>query len=180
MTEANAGGLSWGHVNLNVRDLERSIAFYAELGFGVFLPGIPYLGIQREGPPAEIPKDCAAALGLAPGTRANGCILGLPGGFPMLDLTAYARAASDTAGPAGDEGDRGAPGSAGWERICLATPDLAAEVDRLGAAGVRFLTAPADDPGGLARIAICLDPDGHRIELIQIAVERWTDPTSHS
>ena len=161
--------LSWGHVNLNVRDLERSIAFYERLGFAEFLPGIAYLGITRTGPAARIPDACAAALGLAPGTRAKGCILGLPGGFPMLDLTAY-------------EGIDAAPaasgGSPGWERICLASRDLAADVARLEAGGVSFLTPPAADPDGLAQIAICLDPDGHRIELIQIAFERWPAPTS--
>jgi len=161
--------LSWGHVNLNVSDLERSIAFYEQLGFAEFLPGIAYLGITRAGSPAPIPDACARALGLAQGTRAKGCILGLPGGFPMLDLTAY-----DATGP-GDAVSGGAPG---WERICLASQDLDADVARLEGAGVPFLTKPAEDPDGLARIAVCLDPDGHRIELIQIAFERWSRPGS--
>lgn len=163
--------LSWGHVNLNVGDLERSIAFYARLGFVEFLPGIAYLGITRDGPAAEIPGACASALGLAPGTRAKGCILGLPGGFPMLDLTAY------------EGGDSIVPtkgGSAGWERICLASRNLNADVARLREGGVEFLSAPAADPDGLARIAVCLDPDGHRIELIQIAYERWPAPSQGS
>ena len=160
-------GLTWGHVNLNVADLERSIAFYEKLGFTVFLTGIAYLGITRNGPPSEIPADCAAALGLAPGTRARGCILGLPGGFPMLDLTSYEGALSEGAV---------AGGSAGWERICLASQDLEADVARLRGEGVGFITDPAEDPGGLARIAICHDPDGHRIELIQIVFDRWPRP----
>lgn len=163
--------LAWGHVNLNVRDLERSIAFYARLGFAEFMPGIAYLGITRDGPPAEIPEACAIALGLAPGTRANGCILGLPGGFPMLDLTAY---------EGGGAIDSAKGGSAGWERICLASRSLYADVARLREAGVEFLSEPAADPDGLARIAVCLDPDGHRIELIQIAFERWPAPTTGS
>lgn len=161
--------LSWGHVNLNVRDLERSIAFYEALGFSEFLPGIAYLGITRSGPPAAIPDDCAEALGLAPGTRARGCILGLPAGFPMLDLTAYEGIEPVAAASAG------APG---WERICLASRDLDGDVARLVDAGVPFLTEPAGDPGGLARIAVCTDPDGHRIELIEIAFERWPRPAS--
>jgi catechol 2,3-dioxygenase-like lactoylglutathione lyase family enzyme len=111
------------------------------------------------------------ALGLAPGTRAKGCILGLPGGFPMLDLTSYEGA--DAASPASG-------GGSGWERICLASQDLDADVARLREGGVEFLSDPAADPDGLARIAICLDPDGHRIELIQIAFERWPAPTSGS
>ncbi|MGB0621933.1 MAG: VOC family protein [Myxococcota bacterium] len=162
-----APSLSWGHVNLNVADLERSIAFYEKLGFTVFLPGIAYLGISRDGPPAEIPAACAEALGLVAGTRAKGCILGLPGGFPMLDLTSYEGALSEGAV---------AGGSAGWERICLASQDLDADVTRLRAGGIGFITDPAEDPSGLARIAVCHDPDGHRIELIQIVLERWPQP----
>ena len=171
MSDEAASPLAWGHVNLNVHDLEVSIAFYAQLGFGLFLPGIPYLGIRREGPPAEIPAGCADALGLPVGTRANGCILGLPGGFPMLDLTAYATSVERAPVEAGRPS---------WERICLASQDLASDVARLREAGVPFLTEPAQDPGGLARIAVCLDPDGNRIELIQIAVEKWTGPASDS
>jgi len=159
--------LAWGHVNLNVSDLERSIAFYEGLGFSVFIPGIPYLGISREGEPSPIPDACTAALGLSAGTRARGCILRLPGGFPKLDLTEYA---SEAAGSAAS------PGGAGYERICLASRDLAADYARFSKAGARFLTEPAEDPSGLAQIAICLDPDGHRIELIQIAIERWSVP----
>ena len=161
--------VAWGHVNLNVSDLERSIAFYEQLGFAEFMPGIAYLGITRDGPPAAIPEACATALGLARGTRARGCILGLPGGFPMLDLTSYEGAGS---------GEPASGGGSGWERICLASQDLDADVARLRAGGVEFLSDPAEDPGGLARIAICLDPDGHRIELIQIAFERWPRPQS--
>ena len=160
----SAPELSWGHVNLNVSDLERSIAFYASLGFGVFLPGIPYLGITREGPPAPIPEACTAALGLAPGTRAWGCILGLPGGFPMLDLTQYAGAE--------ESAERGADAS-GWARICLASRDLDADHAALRKQGVPFVTPPRADPDGLARIAVALDPDGHRIELIETALDRW-------
>ena len=89
----------------------------------------------------------------------------------MLDLTAY------------EGGDSIVPakgGSAGWERICLASRDLGADVARLREGGVEFLSEPAADPDGLARIAVCLDPDGHRIELIQIAFERWAAPPQGS
>jgi len=165
MTEGSSepiAELSWGHINLDVRSLEASIVFYEVLGFRMFLPGIPYLGIQRQGEPAEIPAECAAALGLPSGTRANGCILGLPGGFPMLDLTQYKRAEAKP------------QGTFGWSRVCLASRDLAADYERLRHRGVAFVTEPRSDPEGLAKIAICLDPDGNRIELIEIAAEKWS------
>ena len=36
----------WGHININVADLDLSISFYEELGFEIFMPGIPYLGLE--------------------------------------------------------------------------------------------------------------------------------------
>ena len=38
--------LNWGHINVNVANLERSIAFYQKLGFEVFIPAIPYIGLD--------------------------------------------------------------------------------------------------------------------------------------
>ena len=32
---------SWGHININVQNLDQSIAFYRKLGFEVFIPGVP-------------------------------------------------------------------------------------------------------------------------------------------
>lgn len=36
--------LVWGHINVNVSNLERSIAFYELLGFELYREGISYLG----------------------------------------------------------------------------------------------------------------------------------------
>ena len=55
----------WGHININVRDLDQSIAFYEKLGFTVFLPGIPYLGLSRESGQSDLPDPCAIALGIS-------------------------------------------------------------------------------------------------------------------
>tara|TARA_B100001105_G_scaffold178557_1_gene143962 strand:- start:40 stop:216 length:177 start_codon:yes stop_codon:yes gene_type:complete len=40
--------LGWVHININVSNLENAIAFYQKLGFSVIIPGIPYLGIEKE------------------------------------------------------------------------------------------------------------------------------------
>lgn len=54
----------------------------------------------------------------------------------------------------------------GWNRINLETPDLAAEVERLRAAGVSFRTADiVTGPGG-AQI-ILEDPSGNPVELFE-------------
>lgn len=159
--------LAWGHVNLNVTDLERSIAFYGALGFSVFLEAIPYLEIERQASRA-LPADACAALGLAEGVRARGCILQLGDTFPKLDLTELeAAAGSPPPRPPLATADRG------LVRLCLASSDLASDVERLAGAGAEFLTPPREDERGLAKIALCRDPDGNLIELIQIDAAKW-------
>lgn len=161
--------LAWGHINLNVRDLDRSIAFYEKLGFEVFIPAIPYLGWKAEGAAAELPPDSARALGLDAGTRGRGCIMQLGSGFPMLDLSEL-----DVPAPAGPLGSA----DLGLVRICLASSDLERDYARLSDQDVEFLSAPQSAKDGLAEIAVCVDPDGTRIELIQVHLERWPRPST--
>ena len=68
----------WGHVNVNVSNLERSIAFYEKLGFESYRPDITYLDLTDGAGTAEIPDSCSHALGLAVETRARGECLGEP------------------------------------------------------------------------------------------------------
>lgn len=158
-----SGGFQWGHINVNVSDLERSIAFYELLGFEVFMPAIPYFGLERSEarPLADAHAD---VLGVPRGTTGRACIVQLDDGFPKLDLTELDCPAS--APPLGTR-DRGVV------RICLACADLAAEVARLESAGVEFLTPPASGTADLVEVALCRDPDGTLIELLQIYMDRW-------
>ena len=154
----------WGHININVRDLDRSIAFYRMLGFEVFIPAIPYLGLDQGPEPSSLPEDAATALGVSEGTRGRACILQLDDGLPKLDLTEFPdleqRAPLDN-------------GDLGVVRICLATEDLPREVTRLRSEGVEFLSEPKAMPNGLADVAVCRDPDGTLIELLQVDLGRW-------
>jgi catechol 2,3-dioxygenase-like lactoylglutathione lyase family enzyme len=59
------------------------------------------------------------------------------------------------------------PGPGGWNRIHLLVEDLAAEVDRLRADGVRFRSDIVKGPGG--RQIVLDDPSGNPIELFQPA-----------
>ena len=157
--------LSWGHININVRDLERSISFYEKLGFQTFIPSIPYLGLTLEGGATEMPSDCAEALGVDASMRGRACIMGLKGAFPMIDLTEF------------EGGDPAPPPSTrdlGAVRICLASQDLASDYAQLVAAGVSFVSPPCLAKAGMATIAICSDPDGTLIELIQLHTENWS------
>ena len=59
------------------------------------------------------------------------------------------------------------PGPGGWNRIHFVVSDLAAEVSRLEAEGVRFRNEEVTGPGGSQILA--LDPSGNLVELFQPA-----------
>ena len=63
------------------------------------------------------------------------------------------------------DGER--PGPGGWNRIHLIVDDIAAEHDRLGAAGLRFRNDILAGPGG--QQVLLLDPSGNVVELFQPA-----------
>jgi catechol 2,3-dioxygenase-like lactoylglutathione lyase family enzyme len=75
------------------------------------------------------------------------------------------------AGPASSAGrpmpDGRKPGPGGWNRIHFIVGDLAAEVARLRAAGVRFRNDIVAGPGG--RQILLEDPAGNPVELFQPA-----------
>ena len=73
-----------------------------------------------------------------------------------------------SAGRAMPDGERPRPG--GWNRIHLLVDDLASEVARLKAEGVRFRNETVVGPGG-SQILI-LDPAGNVVELFQPAGAR--------
>jgi catechol 2,3-dioxygenase-like lactoylglutathione lyase family enzyme len=74
-------------------------------------------------------------------------------------------------GPASSAGrpmpDGAKPGPGGWNRIHLIVEDIAAEVDRLRAAGVRFRNDIVTGPGGSQ--ILLEDPSGNYVELFQPA-----------
>ncbi len=159
-----AAKLGWGHININVRNLDRSIEFYEKLGFEVFIPGVPYLGLASAPAPKALADDSADALGLARGTTGRACIMQLDDSFPKIDLTELADL---------DQREPLTNSDVGLVRICLATDDLDREVKRLQAEGVEFLSEPKAGHAGLADVAVCKDPDGTLIELLQVYLERW-------
>jgi catechol 2,3-dioxygenase-like lactoylglutathione lyase family enzyme len=59
------------------------------------------------------------------------------------------------------------PGPGGWNRIHLIVDDISAEVERLGAEGVRFRNDIVKGPGG--QQILIDDPSGNPIELFQPA-----------
>ena len=166
MTKAN---LSWGHININVSNLDTSIAFYEKLGFSLLIPGVPYLGIKKD-TTLEIPDDLRATLDVPAGTKARACIMQLDDGFPKIDLTEYAKDSPQGAGANDD---------LGIVRLCLATRNLANDHALLTRAGVEFLSEPTEGVGGMADIVLCRDPDGTLIELIEIHTEKWVSGSNN-
>jgi catechol 2,3-dioxygenase-like lactoylglutathione lyase family enzyme len=73
--------------------------------------------------------------------------------------------ATSSAGRAMPDGRRPSPG--GWNRIQLVVEDLASEVARLKAAGLRFRNEIVVGPGGSQ--VLFDDPSGNPIELFQPA-----------
>jgi catechol 2,3-dioxygenase-like lactoylglutathione lyase family enzyme len=75
------------------------------------------------------------------------------------------------AGPASSAGrpmpDGRKPGPGGWNRVHFIVGDLAAEVARLRAAGVRFRNDIVTGPGG--QQILLEDPSGNPVELFQPA-----------
>jgi catechol 2,3-dioxygenase-like lactoylglutathione lyase family enzyme len=155
--------LRWGHININVSDLDGSIDFYRKLGFEVMLPGIPYLGLAMDAPSAMAPDACEA-LGLDPGTVGRACIMQLGETFPKIDLIALSAPGAREPLSNADHG---------MVRLCLGSENLAEDCTRLRSEGVVFRSGPGPSNDALADIAICVDPDGTLIELIQPHLERW-------
>lgn len=154
---------SWGHININVSDLETSIAFYKKLGFAPFVPGVPYLNLNAEAR-AEVPSAAGEALGLAEGTEGRACIMQLDDGFPKIDLTEFA---------GGQQSSPLLNDDLGLVRICLISEDLVAAYEELKNQGVEFVSPPTACHDRLADVAVCKDPDGTLIELLQVYLDRW-------
>jgi catechol 2,3-dioxygenase-like lactoylglutathione lyase family enzyme len=72
---------------------------------------------------------------------------------------------TSSAGRPMPDGRRPEPG--GWNRIHLIVDDIAAEVDRLRAAGLRFRNDIVTGPGG--QQILLEDPSGNPVELFQPA-----------
>jgi catechol 2,3-dioxygenase-like lactoylglutathione lyase family enzyme len=159
-----ASKLSWGHININVADLNCSIEFYERLGFEMFIPSIPYLGLTAEPGSTTMSAPAAHALGLEAETTGRACIMQLDDGFPKIDLIEITNQEGKSPLTNAD---------LGLVRICLLSENLEEDYALLSAQGVKFITGPQPGKDGLADVAICIDPDGTLIELLQPYLDKW-------
>jgi catechol 2,3-dioxygenase-like lactoylglutathione lyase family enzyme len=81
--------LRWGHININVSNLDSSIEFYEKLGFEVYKPSIPYIGLTVEPKSNSMDEGSRTALGLPEQTSGRACIMQLDKYYPKLDLTQF-------------------------------------------------------------------------------------------
>ena len=159
----------WGHINVNVSDLDVSIAFYRLLGFEMFRSGIPYLGLDAD-EATLVPATTAQVLDVSPDIQGRACIMQLGKGLPKLDLTEFSPSDADRHSqplqPLQNQ-------DLGIVRLCLVSEDVHADYRQLVAQGVEFLGPPSECTERMADVAICKDPDGTLIELIQVHLDRW-------
>lgn len=155
--------LRWGHININVADLDVSIGFYEKLGFEVLMPSIPYLDLEAQ-QPNTLPESAARALDVPTQASGRACIMQLGKGLPKLDLTEFA--GLEQRAPLQNT-------DLGLVRLCLASQDLQADFKRLQSEGVAFISPPVQCHQRLADVAVCKDPDGTLIELLQVYLDRW-------
>ena len=102
-----------------------------------------------------------AHLGFAPLTNAAPAFADVARGPLRLLLSGK----TSSAGRPMPDGRQPVPG--GWNRIQLVVDDLAAEVERLRSAGIRFVNEIVSGPGGLQ--ILLEDPSGNLVELFQPA-----------
>jgi catechol 2,3-dioxygenase-like lactoylglutathione lyase family enzyme len=142
------------HVNVNCSNFERSRAFYEMLGFELLMDV-----------PERNTDEVAAAVGLEP-YRLRGALMRLADArVPfVIDLIEW-KEPSDSSPP------YARLNHLGIARIAMASSDLDADMQRLKAEGVEFISEPAtvvweDHPD--SRFVCFKDPDGTVLELVEL------------
>ncbi|HIL80464.1 MAG TPA: VOC family protein [Myxococcales bacterium] len=142
------------HVNVNCSNFERSRAFYEMLGFELLMDV-----------PERNTDEVAAAVGLEPYRLRGGLMRLADARFPfVIDLIEW-KEPSDSSPP------YARLNHLGIARIAMASSDLDADMQRLKAEGVEFISEPAtvvweDHPD--SRFVCFKDPDGTVLELVEL------------
>jgi catechol 2,3-dioxygenase-like lactoylglutathione lyase family enzyme len=132
------------HTGITVSDLDRSVAFYEQLGFDVVER------MEEEGDEVE------RGVGV-PGARLR--VAMLEGPNSRLELIEYLEPSN---GPAPHPNN-----GIGAAHVCLEVEDVDAAVAELREQGIEFLTDPITHEAGI-RWVYARDPDGITAELLQV------------
>ena len=134
------------HVNINVSDLDRAIAFYERIGFHV-MHRLEGEGADTMGPATSR----GAVMSLSDDPRAS-CKIELLKWTPSENEPPRERS----------------PYQVGVSRIAIRTKNLLETVEELRSRGVEFLSEPHEiDVVGAKRYVLFRDPDGTLLELIE-------------
>jgi len=137
------------HAAISTGNFDRLVAFYCD-----------QLGAVAVAPPGELSGEVFDAVVALPEAKARVVLLRLGNAF--IELFEYTN-------PVGQKGDPNRPVSDhGITHICFDVTDIAAEYERLKAAGVHFHCEPQAMMGGRSWITYARDPDGNVIELQEI------------
>jgi glyoxylase I family protein len=142
------------HININVQDVERSIAFYQKLGFKV-------MHVFGDKPTDDVTEGMDYH-----GSRMRGAVISTgdhPRAHTKIELIQWL----DTHGEPDAAEARGQQ-ERGVSRIALRTKDLIDYCDSLRRDGIEFEQEPREiDIVGAKRFALFRDPDGTLLELIE-------------
>ncbi|NRA01977.1 MAG: VOC family protein [Myxococcales bacterium] len=134
------------HVNINVSDLDRAIAFYERIGFHV-MHRLEGEGSDTMGPATSR----GAVMSLSDDPRAS-CKIELLKWTPSENEPPRERS----------------PYQVGVSRVAIRTKNLLETVEELRSRGVEFLSEPHEiDVVGAKRYVLFRDPDGTLLELIE-------------
>lgn len=147
------------HVGITVSDLDRSVEFYHDLlGLTFVVPPTPWF----EG------DQLARGLGVKPPVALRVALFEVGDGATWFEILQY-RTPPSTTREALPQSDVGAA------HVAFHVDDIAETYDRLTSKGVPFNSEPNTvDDGPLAgwRWAYFKDPDGHTMELVEVAYVR--------
>ncbi|HJP40564.1 MAG TPA: VOC family protein [Dehalococcoidia bacterium] len=136
-----------GHTSITVKDLERSVAFYKNLGF------------EDRGTRLDLKGEFIEILQAIPGANISAAALTL--GSYALEIIAYNA-------PAGYDRNPLRTSDVGGFHICVTVDSADQEYERLRASGMEFKSEVLDYQGGI-RVVYGWDPDGNTIELLSSA-----------
>lgn len=139
------------HIGIQVRDVERSAAFYEEC-----------LGFTRVARWSKAEPYVQRVVGYYPDVTLEIAVLAIPGSELFLEILEYVGVDGEPVDPA-----TGNPGTA---HFSLFVDDLDSLYAELRAKGVEFVSevqTPTSGPNRGGRLVYMKDPDGIRVELVQ-------------